>query len=100
MSFSKLQELTCILQCDESCSTADSIENITEEKWENIQKKLLEWKGLDKFGNVYEQINWSNGHKYLYMHKNPLFDNSVNDGNSLDTFSLFIFSLYLQPNIN
>ena len=74
MSFSKLQELTCILQCDESCSTADSIENITEEKWENIQKKLLEWKGLDKFGNVYEQINWSNGHKYLYMHKSCYTD--------------------------
>ena len=49
MSMSKFEVLPCILQCGEPCLSSDSLNNVTKEKWKNIEDKAKEWKDLDKF---------------------------------------------------
>ena len=44
------------------------MENITEAKWEQIKEKSLQWRGLHRFGNVYDQVDWENCPNGLYMH--------------------------------
>ena len=70
MSNSKLCNLPCVLQCPASCSPSNCIDNITKKKWETIKEKSSAWKGLNKFGNVHDEVNWDNGPKGLYMHDN------------------------------
>ena len=51
---------SCILQCGSLCNEAtDSIKST--QRWENIKQKALLWSGLDKFGHVYETVDWDKG---------------------------------------
>ena len=61
-------EYKCILLCGEPCTADDSIDNITPEKWESIQSKSLQWKGLDKFQHVHGNVDWKKGPEGCYMH--------------------------------
>ena len=61
--------LQCVLQCNQPCTAADSLDHITDSKWNQIKEKSLHWKGLEKFGNVYEKVNWEIGPHGLYMHR-------------------------------
>ena len=50
----------CVLQCGGQCDEAtESITSI--ERWENLKKKSLLWSGLDKFGDVYANVDWDKG---------------------------------------
>ena len=60
---------TCILQCGNTCGQHDGIDGISLDKWERIRQKALEWKGLDTFGDVYEDTNWEAGPKGKFMHE-------------------------------
>ena len=60
--------LYCILQCGNPCSEDDVIDKITNSKWISIQEKSLKWDKLDKFGKVYDTIDWKKGPGGLYMH--------------------------------
>ena len=42
--------MECILDCGKACSEKDSINKISQAKWENIKKKAMEWTRLDEFG--------------------------------------------------
>ena len=53
--------MQCILQCDKPCTAVDSLDYITDTKWSKIRVKCLQWKGLDRFVEVYELINWNDG---------------------------------------
>ena len=60
--------LQCVLQCNQPCTAADSLDHITDSKWNQIKEKSLQWKGLEKFGNVYDEVNWEIGQHRFYMH--------------------------------
>lgn len=51
----------CILHCGQPCAQADSLDNITEQKWQSIRDKSLRWKGLDRFQNACENVDWGKG---------------------------------------
>ncbi|KAL7406316.1 hypothetical protein ABVT39_017681 [Epinephelus coioides] len=54
------RQTTCVLQCGRLCDEAtDSIPS--KERWENIKKKAVLWRNLDKFGNVYATVDWDKG---------------------------------------
>ena len=61
-------EFDCILQCGNPCSAADSLNNITHDKWQSLQNKAANWKGLSKFGNVIFKVDWEMGPKGHHMH--------------------------------
>ena len=58
----------CILRCGDACTDGDSIDRYTIEKWRGIEQKALDWKGLDKFGDVYENTDWESGPVGKFMH--------------------------------
>ena len=60
--------LQCILQCENPCMEQDNVDKISNYKWESIQEKSLKWKSLDKFGQVYDTVDWKKGPKGLHMH--------------------------------
>ena len=56
----------CIL-CNEQCDENKS--NISPEAWERIKDRAQDWKGLHKFGTVYDSVNWDAGPNGVYFHK-------------------------------
>ena len=64
-----MSESYCFLQCGELC-TENDMSNITNEKWENMKSKSKDWRGLDKFGNLYESADWESGPAGKCIHKN------------------------------
>ena len=44
----------CIL-CNEQCSENRS--GFTADQWDSLKNTALKWKGLDKFGSVYDDVN-------------------------------------------
>ena len=61
-------ENDCLLRCGKPCTATDSIDLITTNKWDNIKNKSENWKGLDKFGLVYDAVIWQDGQLGRYMH--------------------------------
>ena len=59
-----------MLLCGKQCSENDVISNLSSDKWKNIKTKSQQWKGLDKFGSVYESYNWDSKPKQICMHTN------------------------------
>ena len=59
---------TCIL-CNELCSENRS--GFPADQWNSLKNTALKWKGLDKFGSVYDDVNWDNGSDGLFFHKVP-----------------------------
>ena len=61
---SKAYKPTCLL-CKNECELTD---NLTQLVWDNLKKNVQKWAGLDKFGDVYEQVPWANGPAGFYVH--------------------------------
>ena len=62
--------MECVLKCGKPCNIDDSIDKITDDKWSNVKSHAEQWKGLDKFGNVWDTTNWEDGQQGRYMHNN------------------------------
>ena len=37
--------------------------------WNNIKDTTLHWKGLDRFGDVYDRVSWDKGPSGIYFHE-------------------------------
>ena len=61
-----MAEYNCVLQCGERCNSA---ETISADIWAQLQTKTKEWKGLDRFGSVFESTQWERGAKDFFVHK-------------------------------
>ena len=62
-----LNEYECIFLCGKRCTADDRLENITPEKCESIREKSLQWKELDKFQHIHENVDWEKGPKGHHM---------------------------------
>ena len=60
--------IECVLKCGKPCTSRDSIDKITLDKWSKIQTNAKEWKGLDKFGDVWDTTNWEDGQQGRFIH--------------------------------
>ena len=49
--------MECVLKWGKSCTSRDSIDKITLGKWSKIQTNAKEWKGIDKFGDLWDTTN-------------------------------------------
>ena len=54
--------------CGKQCHAKDSIDKITDDKWTKIKANAEQWRSLDRFGDVWDNVNWDNGQHGLYMH--------------------------------
>ena len=55
--------ILCGTECDEDKS------NLSSEAWECMKDKAKDWKGLLKFGNVYDTINWEAGANGVFFQR-------------------------------
>ena len=69
----------CLLQCGKPCESADSIDNMTRGAWEKLKLKSLNWKGCDRFGNVYDSVDWELGPQGKHLHATCRLDISSSD---------------------
>ena len=51
----KSNDYHCLLQCGVNCN---STETISTEMWKQLETQTKDWKGLDKFGNIFESTDW------------------------------------------
>ena len=60
----------CIL-CNEERNEIRSFNDI---QWEKFKNAAEEWKGLDRYGGVYDTLDWGNGvvQEQLTLHRNCL----------------------------
>ena len=49
-----VMDYLCFLQCGVNCN---STETISTEKWKQLETKTKDWKGLDKFENIFESTD-------------------------------------------
>ena len=65
-----MAQFNCILQCGTLCENNDnnSLFNISLDRWETIKKQSKLWKGLDKFSDVFDSVDWDNGPAGKCMH--------------------------------
>ena len=42
----------CVLRCGKPCKRDDSIDKISDDRWNKIKSYEEKWKGLDKFEDV------------------------------------------------
>ena len=61
-----VMDYPCFLQCGVNCN---STETISTERWKQLETKTKDWKGLDKFGNVFESTDWEKGAEGLHVHE-------------------------------
>jgi len=58
----------CLFQCGKPCESTDSIENMTQGALEKLKLKIIELEGCDRFGNVYDSVDWEFGpHLHAYQ---------------------------------
>ena len=69
----------CLLQCGKPCESTDSIENMTHGAWEKLKLKSFNWKGCDRFGNVYDSVDWELGPHGKHLHASCRLDISSSD---------------------
>lgn len=69
----------CLLQCGKPCEASDSIDNMNKETWDKLKSKSLNWKGCDRFGNVYDTVDLELGPCGKHVHTNCRFDISSSD---------------------
>ena len=63
-----MSTVPCVLGCGNLCCEAtDAIGTV--ESWTNIKEKAQLWSGLDKFGDVFESVDWENGPGKQCVHK-------------------------------
>ena len=69
----------CLLQCGKPCESADSVDNMTQGAWEKLKLKSLNWKGCDRFGNVYDSVDWECGPHGKHLHASCRLDISSSE---------------------
>ena len=52
--------------CNALCNDT---EGIGKQQWETLKKHLEKWRGLDKFGELYDSVDWDAGPTGNYIHK-------------------------------
>ena len=57
----------CVLGCDKTCNPDDTI---SVDKWKSLETKTALWKGLDKYGDVNENVPWTDGPDGFHMCEN------------------------------
>ncbi len=67
-------QFECLLQCGKPCEASSSCDHITKEVWGKLISKYLNWKGCDKFENVYDTVDWDLGPCGKYVHNNCRID--------------------------
>ena len=60
-------EYDCVLKCGKTCDVKDVI---SADRWDRLKPKSERWKGLDRFGEVFDTTDWDNGPDGFYMHAN------------------------------
>ena len=65
----------CVFHCGDPCSENDDdyVCDITKhapKRWDNLKNRALLWRSLDKFGEVYDTVEWHKGAKGYVMHEN------------------------------
>ena len=55
------------------------MDSISKETWDKLKLKAFNCKGLDKFGNVYDTVDWEMGPCGKHLHSNCRFDISSSD---------------------
>ena len=60
--------MECVLKCGKPCARRGNTDQITLDKWSKIQITAKEWKGLDKFGDIWNRTNWEDGQRGCFMH--------------------------------
>ena len=65
-----MPQCPCVLQCGQICDSEnrDSLCKISTERWETIKKKSKLWRGLDKFGDVFDSVDWDKGPSSQCVH--------------------------------
>ena len=56
----------CILCCQLCGELEKAIKAVD---WEKLKVKASKWKGLDKYSNVYDSVDWEEGSVGLVWHK-------------------------------
>ena len=51
--------------CEALCNDKDEI---SKRRWDTLKKHLEKWKGLDKFGEMYDSVDWDAGQIGNYIH--------------------------------
>ena len=49
-----------------NCNTT---ETMSTERWKQLEMKTKDWKGLDKFGNIFESTDWEKATEGLLIHE-------------------------------
>ena len=57
----------CVLKCGRVCDANDFI---SADRWGQLKSKSEKWKGLDRFGEIFDTTEWDNGPIGVYMHAN------------------------------
>ena len=86
MALSKnIHSKECLFQCGDPCTEADEdyVSDITKHvpnRWTNFEKQALLWKGLDRFGDLYDTVDWKKGAKGYVMHdsSDPIHSKTTN----------------------
>ena len=52
--------------CKALCNDTDEI---SKQRWGTLKKHLERWKGLDKYGDLYDSIDWDAGPTGKYIHR-------------------------------
>ena len=59
-----------VKNCILSCQPCDELEKaIKAVDLENLKVKASKWKGIDKYSNVYDSVDWEEGSAGLVWHK-------------------------------
>ena len=63
----------CFFQCGEPCTEEDEdfVPEITKHapaRWEKFKNQAYLWRGLDRFGEIYDTVDWKKGGEGLVMH--------------------------------
>jgi hypothetical protein len=72
-------KFSCLLQCKKPCNASNAIDNLSKEAWEKLKHKAPNWKGLDRFGDVYDTVDWHLGPSGKHIHPNCRLDISSSD---------------------
>ena len=61
-----MMDYPCFLQCGVN---RNSTETISTERWKQSETKTKDWKGLEKFENIFKSTDWEKGAEELHVHE-------------------------------
>lgn len=53
-----MSQSQCVLQCGELIDDRNDCFKISQERWDKLKSQSQSWRGLDKFGDVYDTVDW------------------------------------------